>query len=68
MTISFRFNDTCKKNCPENEPCTLSKFVNHELCICDNPRCRCHSEARYFGARKVREGTVGELSIILEET
>jgi hypothetical protein len=53
--VSYRFNDTCRKKCPENYPCTLSKHHKHELCICDEERCKCHSEGRYLEAKKARE-------------
>ena len=54
--VSYRFNDTCLKRCPEKSPCILSRESKHDLCICGHPGCPCHSEGRYFEAKEKREG------------
>lgn len=53
--VSYRFNDTCTKRCTDKHPCTLRKGGKHDLCICDEPRCRCHTESRYLEAKNARE-------------
>lgn len=55
--VRYRFNDECRKRCPEKYPCTLGKNDKHELCICSDERCRCHSEDRYLEAKKKREAS-----------
>lgn len=40
-----------KHLCPNGEPCCLDHEIRsehrHQLCICSNPRCSCHSQERY---------------------
>jgi len=61
MTIvSIRF-DRCKENCPCGNRCSLRKPVKHikrvdvsyvhELHICEEPDCYCHTEQRYVWRR-----------------
>lgn len=37
----------CNDHCPEGHACTLRADVPHNLHICSNPACACHSAARY---------------------
>lgn len=41
--------DSCPRRCPGGRKCCLSSEV-HELHICPDPDCQCHSAERY-GAR-----------------
>ncbi len=38
---------TCNDHCPEGHACNLRADVPHQLHICGNPHCECHSAARY---------------------
>ena len=42
----------CQGECPEGNPCICrtandGKRLNHTLCICKDPHCKCHSKERY---------------------
>lgn len=39
----------CTNRCIEGRKCTLCGDVKHDLCICKNPNCTCHSRQRYEG-------------------
>lgn len=42
---------TCKNKCPGGYMCNCNQFGNHQLHICQNPGCWCHSQDRYEGRR-----------------
>lgn len=42
----------CTCTCPGGHPCCLGDVVEHELCICEQPDCFCHSRERYDMDRK----------------
>lgn len=42
----------CRRICPGGEDCCLNGQVPHDLHICDDPSCRCHSRERYMQDRK----------------
>ena len=54
--MSYRFaTDECKQRCPKGGKCKLSNKHKHEMCICGDEKCWCHSEARYYSAKVTRE-------------
>jgi hypothetical protein len=38
--------------CPGGTDCCLDNDMNHELCICDDSDCKCHSKQRYQSPAK----------------
>ncbi len=54
--FSYRFGtDKCRQRCPRGSQCKLSNKHNHELCICGDEHCWCHSEDRYYSDKIKRE-------------
>lgn len=39
----------CPNHCIEGRQCCLNGAIPHDLCICKNPNCTCHSRQRYEG-------------------
>lgn len=37
----------CGGRCPGDRACCLRGDVEHELCVCNDAECWCHSEERY---------------------
>jgi hypothetical protein len=38
--------------CPGGHDCTLAACMEHELHICKNPDCKCHSRERYEDTKR----------------
>lgn len=49
VTPTGREHD-CSQTCPAGGKCACSDLVVHTLHVCSDPRCWCHSQARYLGA------------------
>ena len=45
---------SCSAQCPEGEPCCLDAEAQHELHICTDSTCRCHTEQRYTREREAQ--------------
>ena len=41
------YRSGCRERCPYGGRCTLSCTHKHELHVCANEKCMCHSERRY---------------------
>lgn len=41
------FQNPCQYRCPDGGDCCLNPAVPHNLHICNEPECPCHSQARY---------------------
>lgn len=39
----------CPERCIEGKKCCLNGAIPHQLCVCNNPDCSCHSRERYEG-------------------
>lgn len=51
---STRVMEVCKRQCPGGTRCCLDRDVPHQLCVCNDEECPCHSRERYEGERNAQ--------------
>lgn len=45
--VKFVSPKPMKHACPGGSRCCLDPYMQHDLCICSDPTCHCHSRERY---------------------
>lgn len=42
-----QYDDRCNMRCPGGNRCDCHEGIVHDLCICTDPKCKCHGKERY---------------------